>query len=598
MSEPIERPTSVQPAYVVWLLLFIASIFALQFVVAGLLLYAFYGIPTYREVTTMRQPEYSHSVLWKNRVVYPVMESGPEVAPNTGTLKSFDPEKGDPNETFLFQMRRGKDADEFKVTIPVPIFGLLAQGDRLWSVSPHNVVLIEGQKKTEFTPKRVLTRACEPFEYEGQLAIVDMVKNGRPKLLVFVDNEWDDVGDVVIPMSFAKSKIDGHDQLVPGTAGNARSASLMDLQVISQDGQLHLFASDRAIIACRHGLELATASALSPDNDDEVTDLSNLADWEFVCDVPPSGLVRAKNSWKAGFVDGEPVVFALFSTASPQNPFQNGSLLAHSRSDRTWKKSGEISLPAAAELLVVSDQQKNYVAGYSLMGQLLRIHTVTQQQILPTEAVVKAPVAGFLPAYIQLISLSQWVYWPCLLVFAMGVSRLIRSYRGTKYQFGVSQVEFASFLRRGLARTIDYLPFILVWFLIATAFGISSREQGGREADKLFANGVGGLLVPLIWMLFCNFMSTLFLVIINSWLQGRWGMTLGKWLCGIRTVRSTLRPCGFSRAFVRELLLPAETLMGTTCLPATFLIAFTNFQQRLGDWAADTIVIRAQKPNE
>ena len=110
--------------------------------------------------------------------------------------------------------------------------------------------------------------------------------------------------------------------------------------------------------------------------------------------------------------------------------------------------------------------------------------------------------------------------------------------------------------------------------------------------DKMFDFSQGGMLLQLIWVIFGSLLIQLVILVVTSLFQGFWGVTLGKWVCGIRTVRTTLRPCGFLRSLLREILILVDTLFTWTWIPAVLCIAFTSCQQRLGDLAADTIVIR------
>jgi uncharacterized RDD family membrane protein YckC len=110
--------------------------------------------------------------------------------------------------------------------------------------------------------------------------------------------------------------------------------------------------------------------------------------------------------------------------------------------------------------------------------------------------------------------------------------------------------------------------------------------------DKMFDSGPEGMMLNMVWLFVTLILTGMLYLFVNSFLQGWWGITLGKWICGIRTVRTTLRPCGFFRALLRELLIVADTLFGMTLLPVTLAIAFSSFRQRLGDMVADTIVIR------
>jgi hypothetical protein len=43
-------------------------------------------------------------------------------------------------------------------------------------------------------------------------------------------------------------------------------------------------------------------------------------------------------------------------------------------------------------------------------------------------------------------------------------------------------------------------------------------------------------------------------------MQGCWGVTPGKWICGLRTTRTTLSPCGFVKSLYREVRLPLDRL--------------------------------------
>jgi uncharacterized RDD family membrane protein YckC len=84
--------------------------------------------------------------------------------------------------------------------------------------------------------------------------------------------------------------------------------------------------------------------------------------------------------------------------------------------------------------------------------------------------------------------------------------------------------------------------------------------------------------------------------------QARWGLTPGKWLCGVRVMCSTLRPCGFARSLLRELLFVLDagallTILPGTILPGMISLLISDSRQRIGDRMADTVVIRARELN-
>lgn len=574
--EPTESDSPLRVMYIVWMLLFVFAMSCLQFLVGAGLFWVLYGSINFADLTTQKMPEYSHAALWQGRVYYPVRTTVGGATLKTGTLMSFDPEKG--------------DTKELPWEIPTPCTGLVARGDQLWIVSSNSVCLIDGDQMKEIPAIARFTLASEPFLYHGQIAVIDSGGRSAPRLFVFQNDNWVNLGTIAIPVAFHYSVVDGKNVLVSNAKSTTGRVPLLDLQVLSNGDKLHLFVSDGSVIAYRSGLELALASALAPENVDLTADPSNLEDWEVACLAPANVGIGGKRNWKASLVNDEPTVLA--TTSSSKNLFQSFSLLGYRRVEGEWKKTIESSIPAPIELFAVSDGQKSYFGGHSLFGGMLRIHRVDNTEIVPTGAVIKQPVAGFQKSIENGTWLFQWIYWPGLLIFVLGVDRLMKAWRVAEYQFGLTVVQMASFVRRAIARVIDYWVYVSAIFLVTWLFGLSGKENIEKNLDRMYDFSPDGLMIRWIWLMLSLLLSVLLILIINSWLQGRWGVTLGKWLCGIRTVRSTLRPCGFARAMLRELLLLADTLFVLSYIPATLLIAFTNCRQRIGDMVADTIVIR------
>lgn len=581
MSETIERKNAIeQPMYVVLVLLLLALTTVLCFAVPAGLYCLIYGVPNFVELANVPVNEYSNAALWKGRIWYEVLRVGANNTGNLATLTSFDPEKGDIKES------------SFRV--PFPATGIVADGDRLWVITPNSVTRIEGEASDEIQPKRLLGRTSEPFLFEDRVAVIDLAATPRPQLLVLRDREWTEAGPVNLPFSYATSTVDGKKSLVPVATSSSIGSSMMDVKVVSHHGQLHLFTSDGSSVAYHAGLDLAPASALAPNNMKPFVDLSDLREWEAVCATAPTMGRGGAKGWKAGILDGEPIIVAAGSAVT--TPFQNTTLVAYRRRHGEWQKVAEQSTPALMTLMAVGDGRSMYVAGQSF-AQTLRLHVLTETELKRTGTVLKAPVAAFQEPAQRWAWFYQWTYWPSLLILAMGLSHLMSVYRESQYQFGHTTVELASVTRRGIARVIDMLVFWLPNYGLTVAFGMGSQEQAAENMDLFFDAGTGGLMIRLAWLALSFAVSGLLFLVINSVLQGRWGITLGKWICGIRTVRSTLRPCGVFRALFRELLLAADTLFGTTLIPVILVMAFTSNRERIGDLMADTIVIRKLKSN-
>ena len=76
-------------------------------------------------------------------------------------------------------------------------------------------------------------------------------------------------------------------------------------------------------------------------------------------------------------------------------------------------------------------------------------------------------------------------------------------------------------------------------------------------------------------------------------LEGSVGITLGKWLSGVRVVVANGDAPGFYRAFLRTLLRLLEVnplLFGG--VPAGLVADFSKTRQRIGDFLADTYVVK------
>lgn len=77
-------------------------------------------------------------------------------------------------------------------------------------------------------------------------------------------------------------------------------------------------------------------------------------------------------------------------------------------------------------------------------------------------------------------------------------------------------------------------------------------------------------------------------------IQATWGITPGKGLCGLKTVQTSLRPCGFARSVAREIVFFFDTCNLICWTPGIVSISFSNKRQRLGDLVADTIVVESR----
>lgn len=181
---------------------------------------------------------------------------------------------------------------------------------------------------------------------------------------------------------------------------------------------------------------------------------------------------------------------------------------------------------------------------------------------------------------------AQLVPTSLSLLLAIILSSMMRTHRVGSHVFEGRRVAYASLTRRALAQVVDgtlaFAPLGVLGFLWLGPGMERFFEEGPSSVLWLFAWMAGGLLCA-------------FLVLVGfSFTEGVWGGSPGKWLLGIRVFGTDLKPCGFGRALIRNLLKLVDGFFNF--LVGILMVAFTPEWQRLGDLAARTIVIHPSRP--
>src|SRR2546425_896705 len=133
---------------------------------------------------------------------------------------------------------------------------------------------------------------------------------------------------------------------------------------------------------------------------------------------------------------------------------------------------------------------------------------------------------------------------------------------------------------RGFAAVLDFGVATVIALGATIALGAIPAAFGPRNA----VFGVALLLIPtIIWAYF----------ILLEWLWN--GQTLGKRAYGLRVISGDGSPAGFTAVFVRNLIRVIDFLPVFYGL-GLLLIVLTPKNQRLGDLAAGTYVVRAPRP--
>jgi uncharacterized RDD family membrane protein YckC len=140
--------------------------------------------------------------------------------------------------------------------------------------------------------------------------------------------------------------------------------------------------------------------------------------------------------------------------------------------------------------------------------------------------------------------------------------------------------EFASLFRRFLAKSIDFFLFIIpacipLYFVL--------------KDDLFFENPF-----KFIGLFFYSFgMMVLGIFLYHSLLEGTWGKTIGKKICGIVVLKEDFTKCTIGRGFLRNLMRIVDNFF--YYLVGVVAMAGTMKWQRLGDLVAGTVVIRDKR---
>ncbi len=159
-----------------------------------------------------------------------------------------------------------------------------------------------------------------------------------------------------------------------------------------------------------------------------------------------------------------------------------------------------------------------------------------------------------------------------------GFSALINKFKKTISTENGIEYEFASLFRRFLAIMIDNLLLLVPPAIVIALLLPRPEDIAGHPLRFL----------SIMFSVICIFFVGGYLY--HSLLEGLFGQTLGKKLCGIRVLKGDFTPCGLSDGFLRNLLRIVDAF--SYYLVAAISLAGTFKWQRIGDMVANTVVVR------
>ena len=415
---------------------------------------------------------------------------------------------------------------------------LLAGQDRLWIISPEAVRFHkDGEVSVVYAPRR-LADISSPFLYEGDPAVIERGLAGYA-LQVFDGSEWQEKASFNLAL--------------PGGQGPL----VENLRAVAAGGIVHLFAKTR------EGRTLYHRQGLPAEGEDKSDS------WEPIASV---------DGWSAVLLDGRPSVFFTYMTGT------ENKVVGMKWTDRGWREFFTRPTRSAPDIgICPTGEGEDFVLllGWGLTG--FRVIDVKAGQ--EVSSVRHGRGLPLHKRFMLMMFIPHLMTYLPPLVLAFILAGLMRKHRVCRYTSGNTAAPFASLSRRAVAQLIDgailVAPVILAWMDLFSRF---------EEMESPFEMGF-----PFGWI-FAGLFWALAMLFVYSILEGRWGRTPGKWIVGIQVVGTDLKPCGFGRALVRNLLKFVDGFFNF--LVGVLLAALTENWQRLGDMAARTIVIRARRPAE
>jgi uncharacterized RDD family membrane protein YckC len=429
-------------------------------------------------------------------------------------------------------------------TLPLDSVALLPIGDRLWILGTEETRYYEGGSLVRLGGEGRPDRS-RPFAYGGKPAALDL---GLETTLTTLEVEG----------TQARWTAQELDLRLPPGAG-----ALHALQALEVDGRLLLFAQ-----MCTSVPEQCTIGYRALDG----------PEWKIATEQGGSG------EWSLAMRGAHPVVVLpegdkgrrtsryTFVTLAPGGPRRE--TVDVEGAELAWK--GWRALASGERLLLLTRR----------LGATLRLDEVADGRVV---ASVKKheDVFPFGGGFFLLMLIPQLLPIALSFVLALVLTSQMRMHRVGEYVHGDERRRFASLWQRALAQAVDAIP-------IALAFALPVAGMWRTFSDpESFVEGGGRFMAWFFGGILAAFVVSALVLLAYSYFEGRSGQTPGKRLMGIRVLGTDLQPCGFGRAVLRNLLTFVDGFFNF--LVGALMVAFTENWQRLGDFAARTVVVADEK---
>ena len=552
---------------------------------------------------------YGQSIYWRDQLVLTSTRNAGESA-TVWTFTQIDPETGKTRPLQITVPSRG-------------IHRSFIIGDRMWLHDSNETyeVVDETPQKCR-TPFSVPWKLASPWGGGGELfllqdnpAYVEKTANGFT-VYAYQDEAWNALGNLLFPDFGQERQYVGHTEKITLASVPGKTSAV---QIFNTGDELHVFLKHDGRILYRKGLKLDSENETIPmpsgssgeeeqdriatiaHTDASASDLTNtlseddISNWSLVR-LEPAATPKVTSFLHGLLIEGQPAAL-IVDGALEGSPV--GRLYRFDGS--AWVESANQPLPFGSEMfrtLTSADGQRSFLSVMTTT-RVSRLYAIEASGLRSTKGLDRRYESSWLnmelnSAVFDLLfnAVIFGITFLIGIVLAICVGGLMWLCTQPAYGFGVHNVRLASLGWRGIARMIDLsliglttigLAALLLkgfdWLSFAEALNLHVDHSTTRTALRVTA-------VLGIWL------TTLVSAILIA--QARWGITPGKWLCRLRTVRTSLRPIGFARSLAREFVFFVDCGNFLCWTPAIISIALTDHRQRLGDLVADTIVIESR----
>ncbi len=494
-------------------------------------------------------------------------------------------------------------------------------GDTLYLSADNAIYQVDGASLIRLEPAPFASCLSLPFEYEGHITVVydgNKRNNGCPenvRLAHWIDGQWIVGRPILLPgcdQHFYDDPQRGKKVLLPRTSASDGQLSNFgtclispfEITVTNSEHVSHLLLTSMgsALSVYRSGFQFddvieECASAMAPENaPHEVSGWDPFLWVQIASDRHGLLFISTNESMRfvRQYADGRVVRLVGDTTADSDD--QIPWIAANPSEDISYVISSDQSWGSATVRRI--DGQTRHPPHLSIPG-------FQQQYIDRWKRVMLRLLSVWILSMVVLLACTN---------FVTGCSTL------TPFSSHRTSVLLATVWRRALAFLIDMALLLVVsnglWRIYLWGLGLNWPISNEPDlADSLvgveWGIRMGDLdyvytslaISPMYWItLPFDLHSPFFGILVASilptcvlkvYLESRSGQSPGKWLMGIRTVQTTLKPVRFASVLARNLLYCVDIPLMLTPIPAAISILLSNRLQRIGDRVADTIVIRS-----